>query len=165
MLLSALFSAPSTFSTQVTHRRNINQKSWNEIFPSVSCLRIRRQQVGCRREQGFGTADWSSLKCQASGEAEENFAAVSSSQSPENASRKENARANLAVGSPVVVVEAPPLLKTAEPMPMMRPNRGLIKTGDAGRVIDRKPKDVWAVRFAAGAYLIEGKYFEPLLEE
>lgn len=30
------------------------------------------------------------------------------------------------------------------------------------RVIDRKPKDVWAVRFAVGAYLIDRKYFEPL---
>lgn len=30
------------------------------------------------------------------------------------------------------------------------------------RVIDRRPKDVWAVRFAVGAYLIDRKYFEPL---
>lgn len=36
-------------------------------------------------------------------------------------------------GSAVVVTEAPPLLKTAEPMPMMRPNNGLINVGDAGR--------------------------------
>lgn len=40
---------------------------------------------------------------------------------------------NLKVGSPIVITEAPPLLKTAEPMPMMRPNTGLIKAGDAGR--------------------------------
>ena len=36
-------------------------------------------------------------------------------------------------GSAIVVTEAPPLLKTAEPMPMMRPNNGLINVGDAGR--------------------------------
>ncbi len=39
----------------------------------------------------------------------------------------------LEVGSPVVIIEAPPMLKTAEPMPMMRPNTGTIKPGDAGR--------------------------------
>lgn len=43
---------------------------------------------------------------------------------------------NLQVGSPVMIVEAPPMLKTAEPMPMMRVNRGLIKEGDAGRYLD-----------------------------
>lgn len=68
----------------------------------------------------------------------------------------------LKAGSAVVVTEAPPLLKTAEPMPMMRPNNGLINVGDAGRVIDRRPKDTWAVRFAVGSYLIDRKYFEPL---
>jgi hypothetical protein len=30
------------------------------------------------------------------------------------------------------------------------------------RIIDRRPKDTWAVRFAVGAYLIDRKYFEPL---
>jgi hypothetical protein len=68
----------------------------------------------------------------------------------------------LEVGSPVVIIEAPPMLKTAEPMPMMRPNTGTIKPGDAGRIIDRRPKDVWAVRFVIGAYLIDRRYFEPL---
>lgn len=41
----------------------------------------------------------------------------------------------LKAGSAVVVTEAPPLLKTAEPMPMMRPNNGLINVGDAGRCV------------------------------
>ncbi len=39
----------------------------------------------------------------------------------------------LEVGSPVVIIEAPPMLKTAEPMPMMRPDTGIIKPGDAGQ--------------------------------
>ncbi len=39
----------------------------------------------------------------------------------------------LEVGSPVVIIEAPPMLKTAEPMPMTRPNTGIIKPGDTGR--------------------------------
>lgn len=68
----------------------------------------------------------------------------------------------LVSGSPIVIVEAPVMLKTAEPMPMMRPNGGVIKPGDAGRVIARRPKGLWAVRFAVGAYLIERKCFKPL---
>jgi hypothetical protein len=45
----------------------------------------------------------------------------------------EGKKVSLKKGSAVVVTEAPPLLKTAEPMPMMRPNNGLINVGDAGR--------------------------------
>lgn len=44
----------------------------------------------------------------------------------------------------------------------MRPNNGLINVGDAGRIMDRRPKDTWAVRFAVGAYLIDRRYFKPL---
>ncbi|KAJ7528102.1 hypothetical protein O6H91_16G084300 [Diphasiastrum complanatum] len=91
--------------------------------------------------------------------------AVAAGSSNEEAS-SENVRLisdkDLKVGSPIVIIEAPPLLKTAEPMPMMRQNVGLIKPGDAGRIIDRRPKNVWAVRFAIGAYLIDRKYFKLL---
>ncbi|KAG6534167.1 hypothetical protein ZIOFF_008052 [Zingiber officinale] len=68
----------------------------------------------------------------------------------------------LTVGSPIVVIEAPPTLKTATPMPSLKINSGLVKEGDVGRIIARKPKDVWAVRLAIGAYLLDGKYFKPL---
>ncbi|EFJ31558.1 hypothetical protein SELMODRAFT_73051, partial [Selaginella moellendorffii] len=64
------------------------------------------------------------------------------------------------IGTPVVVTEAPQILKTAEPMPMLRKNDGVIRPGDVGRIIDRRPKNVWAVRFAIGAYLIDGKCFK-----
>lgn len=30
------------------------------------------------------------------------------------------------------------------------------------RIMARKPKDVWAVRLAAGMYLLDGKFFRPL---
>ncbi|XP_074587064.1 protein CHLORORESPIRATORY REDUCTION 42, chloroplastic [Curcuma longa] len=68
----------------------------------------------------------------------------------------------LTVGSPIIIVEAPPTLKTATPMPSLKINSGLVKEGDVGRIIARKPKDVWAVRLAIGAYLLDGKYFKPL---
>ncbi|PIN05756.1 hypothetical protein CDL12_21710 [Handroanthus impetiginosus] len=68
----------------------------------------------------------------------------------------------LEIGSPIVVIEAPQLLKTAASVPCLRANAGLVKPGDVGRIVSRKPKDVWAVRLSIGTYLIDGKYFKPL---
>ncbi|KAJ6386258.1 hypothetical protein OIU77_029264 [Salix suchowensis] len=70
--------------------------------------------------------------------------------------------AKLGIGSPIVVIEAPKMIKTAATMPCLRVNTGLVKPGDVGRIVSRKPKDVWAVRLAIGTYLIDGKYFKPL---
>nr|AKH05250.1 chlororespiratory reduction 42 [Pelargonium x hortorum] len=82
------------------------------------------------------------------------------SKEPSKQSRK------LAVGSPVIVVEAPRMIKTAASVPCLRVNSGLVNPGDVGRIVSRKPMDVWAVRLAIGTYLIDGKYFKPLeLEE
>nr|AKH05240.1 chlororespiratory reduction 42 [Hypseocharis bilobata] len=68
----------------------------------------------------------------------------------------------LEVGSPVIVVEAPIMIKTAASVPCLRVNSGLVKPGDVGRIVSRKPKDVWAVRLSIGTYLIDGKYFKLL---
>ncbi|KAM7275629.1 hypothetical protein ACFE04_017495 [Oxalis oulophora] len=68
----------------------------------------------------------------------------------------------LEIGTPIVVVEAPQMVKTATAVPCLRVNTGLVRPGDVGRIVSRKPKDVWAVRLAIGTYLIDGKYFKPL---
>ncbi|XP_052184543.1 protein CHLORORESPIRATORY REDUCTION 42, chloroplastic [Diospyros lotus] len=68
----------------------------------------------------------------------------------------------LQIGSPIIVIEAPKMIKTAASVPCLRVNAGLVKPGDVGRIVSRKPKDVWAVRLAIGTYLIDGKYFKPL---
>ncbi|XP_040991867.1 uncharacterized protein LOC121238869 [Juglans microcarpa x Juglans regia] len=68
----------------------------------------------------------------------------------------------LEIGSPVIVIESPTMIKTAASVPCLRVNSGLVKPGDVGRIVSRKPKDVWAVRLAIGTYLIDGKYFKPL---
>ncbi|CAL0315815.1 unnamed protein product [Lupinus luteus] len=68
----------------------------------------------------------------------------------------------LEIGSPIIVTEAPKMIKTAASVPCLRVNSGLVKPGDVGRIVSRKPKDVWAVRFSIGSYLIDGKYFKPL---
>lgn len=39
----------------------------------------------------------------------------------------------LELGSPILILQAPTMFKTAEPMPMLRPNVGTIYSGDAGQ--------------------------------
>ncbi|KAJ0754723.1 hypothetical protein HanPI659440_Chr09g0350021 [Helianthus annuus] len=81
---------------------------------------------------------------------------ISESKEPPNVSD------SLQIGSPIIIVEAPKMLKTAASVPCLRVNSGLVKAGDVGRIMSRKPKDVWAVRLTIGTYLIDGKYFKPL---
>ncbi|KAM7528454.1 hypothetical protein LguiB_031864 [Lonicera macranthoides] len=82
--------------------------------------------------------------------------------SEELGAAKEKRVKKLGIGSPVIVIEAPLYIKTAASVPCLRANSGLIKAGDVGRIMSRKPKDVWAVRLRIGTYLIDGKYFKPL---
>lgn len=39
----------------------------------------------------------------------------------------------LEIGSPIIVIEAPKMLKTAASVPCLRVNSGLVKAGDVGR--------------------------------
>ncbi|CAI8597770.1 unnamed protein product [Vicia faba] len=71
-------------------------------------------------------------------------------------------RSKLEKGSPIIIIEAPKMIKTAASVPCLKVNSGLVKPGDVGRIVSRKPMDVWAVRLSIGTYLIDGKYFKPL---
>ncbi|HCF25679.1 MAG TPA: DUF3148 domain-containing protein [Cyanobacteria bacterium UBA11049] len=64
-----------------------------------------------------------------------------------------------AIGEKVRVVVLPPYVKTADPMPMLRPPE-VIQLGEEGVVIDRRPGGYWVVRFAKGAFLIDSQYIE-----
>ncbi|MBE9041465.1 DUF3148 domain-containing protein [Oscillatoriales cyanobacterium LEGE 11467] len=59
-----------------------------------------------------------------------------------------------AVGDKVRVVTLPPYLKTADPMPMLRPPN-LIAVGEEGVVLACNPGGYWSVRFERGAFLLE----------
>lgn len=65
----------------------------------------------------------------------------------------------IAVGKKVKVVVLPPYLKTAEPMPMLRPPN-VIRLGEEGVVIEQKSLNSWAVRFEKAAFLIDSQYIE-----
>ncbi|BAU07916.1 hypothetical protein NIES592_03380 [Fischerella major NIES-592] len=63
------------------------------------------------------------------------------------------------IGSKVRVIALPPYVKTADPMPMLRPP-DVIRIGEEGVVLDRRPAGYWGVRFAKGAFLMESQYIE-----
>lgn len=63
------------------------------------------------------------------------------------------------IGEKVRVVALPPYVKTAEPMPMLRPP-DVIYIGEEGVVIDRRPGGYWGVRFTKGAFLMDSQYIE-----
>ena len=65
----------------------------------------------------------------------------------------------IAVGDRVRVIALPTYVKTAEPMPMLRPPN-VIALGEEGVVLDRRPGGYWGVRFARGAFLMERQYLE-----
>ncbi|OVA12296.1 Protein of unknown function DUF3148 [Macleaya cordata] len=81
---------------------------------------------------------------------------------PSDASRSSSDNSKLQIGSAIIVVDAPQTIKTAASIPCLRVNTGFVKPGDVGRIVARKPKDVWAVRLTIGTYLIDGKHFRPL---
>jgi Protein of unknown function (DUF3148) len=61
------------------------------------------------------------------------------------------------IGSTVILASQPPYIKTAEPMPMLRPGQ-LLAVGSPGIVVARQPGDHWVIKFDRGAFLIDGKY-------
>jgi hypothetical protein len=63
------------------------------------------------------------------------------------------------IGSKVRVVILPPYIKTADPMPMLRPP-DVISVGEQGIVIDRRPGGYWGVRFTRGTFLMDSQYIE-----
>jgi hypothetical protein len=65
----------------------------------------------------------------------------------------------ITVGSKVRVIALPAYIKTAEPMPMLRPP-DVLEIGEEGTVLERRPGNYWAVRFRRGAFLMESQYLE-----
>jgi hypothetical protein len=63
------------------------------------------------------------------------------------------------IGAHVRVIALPPYVKTAEPMPMLRPPT-VLQLGEEGVVLDRRPGGFWGVRFTKGAFLMDSQYIE-----
>jgi hypothetical protein len=60
------------------------------------------------------------------------------------------------VGDRVCLLQSVPYLKTADPMPMLRPP-DLLANGEVGSVSEIRPRDQLAVRFRRGTFLLAAK--------
>lgn len=65
----------------------------------------------------------------------------------------------LAVGASVRLVAAPSYLKTADPMPMLRPP-DLVDAEEVGQVVGLRALEQLAVRFRRGTFLLERSQLE-----
>jgi hypothetical protein len=65
----------------------------------------------------------------------------------------------ITIGCKVRLVSLPPYLKTADPMPMLRP-ADTLAIGEEGIVLDRRPGGYWGVKFQRGTFLMESDYLE-----
>ena len=63
------------------------------------------------------------------------------------------------VGDRVKLITRPRYVKTAEPMPMLRPP-DVIEIGEEGVILDRRPGGFWGIRFTRGAFLLDSEYIE-----
>ncbi len=65
----------------------------------------------------------------------------------------------ITVGSTIRLTALPPYLKTADPMPMLRP-ADILAIGETGTIVDRRPGGYWGIKFPRGTFLLERDYFE-----
>lgn len=72
---------------------------------------------------------------------------------------KNESNVGFEVGDRVKIATQPPYLKSADPMPMLRPP-DLVRLGDEGTVFSRKPGGYLGIRFTQGAFLIDAQYLE-----
>ena len=63
------------------------------------------------------------------------------------------------VGTAVRLLQTPPFLKTADPMPMLRPP-DLVDSGEVGQVVALRALEQVAVRFRRGTFLLEARQLQ-----
>eukprot|EP00958_Prasinococcus_capsulatus_P006587 scaffold624_cov402-Prasinococcus_capsulatus_cf.AAC.24 len=85
---------------------------------------------------------------------------ASAAQEPSGASERP---LKLEIGDAVVLIQEPPYLKTADTMPSLR-DSSAVRVGEAGRVIGVRPKNVWAVLFQSGQFLVDDQYLDKIEE-
>ena len=70
----------------------------------------------------------------------------------------------VSIGDRLRLIASQTYLKTADPMPMLRPP-DLVSVGEIGEVVALHPLETVAVRFRRGAFLIPLSQLEPVAAE
>ena len=65
------------------------------------------------------------------------------------------------VGDRIRLHTSPPYLKSADPMPMLRPP-DLVPVGAEGSIISKRPGGYLGVKFDQGSFLVDAQYIEPI---
>ncbi|MBM5815470.1 MAG: DUF3148 domain-containing protein [Cyanobacteria bacterium K_Offshore_surface_m2_239] len=81
---------------------------------------------------------------------------------PEPAPRVDAPRVDAPIGARVRLQGAVAYLKTADPMPMLRPP-DLVDPEELGLVVERRAKDQLAVRFRRGTFLLSSAQLQTVL--
>ena len=76
---------------------------------------------------------------------------------PSLSASQSSPRQRFEVGQSVQITAAPPFVKSADPMPMLR-SGSLVSVGDVGRVVMIKPLGTYGIQFASGTFLIDARY-------
>jgi len=91
-------------------------------------LRVQERSLNCEVVRQNGVS--SLVKC----------ASKESSELPEKGSKLE-------IGSPIIFIEAPKMIKTAATMPCLRVNTGQVKAGDVGRYSSHHQEIQFSIHF------------------
>lgn len=67
------------------------------------------------------------------------------------------------LGASVRLVAAPPFLKTADPMPMLR-SASLVSVNEIGQITSIRPAGYYGVRFVNGVFLVDHQYLSLVSE-
>lgn len=67
----------------------------------------------------------------------------------------------LSAGDRVRLIALPAFVKTADPMPTLRPP-SVLTIGAEGVVVNQRPGGYWSVHFTNGTFLLEPQYLEAI---
>uniref|UniRef100_A0A7C9DRN0 Chlororespiratory reduction 42 n=1 Tax=Opuntia streptacantha TaxID=393608 RepID=A0A7C9DRN0_OPUST len=143
--VSSLISKPFSSPFITTHRSKLSIKTQTQTQVNVNLVTKTRCELNLNEQPSSSSSSSSS-----------------SNYSEKGRNKEASSSSKLGVGSPVIITEAPKMIKTAASVPCLRVNADLVKPGDVGRIVSRKPMDVWAIRLSIGTYLIDRKYFKAL---
>lgn len=89
--------------------------------------------IPCSKFRSCSTSQFDSLNSQIRRPSVVTFTTVCESKEPPAEAGLPGRNSKLEIGSPVIVIEAPKMIKTFASVPCLRVNSGLVKPGDVGR--------------------------------
>lgn len=103
--------------------------------------------IPCSKFRSCSTSQFDSLNSQIRRPSVLIFTTVCESKEPPAEAGLPGRNSKLEIGSPVIVIEAPKMIKTFASVPCLRVNSGLVKPGDVGRYSYIYLFNVWILGF------------------